>query len=180
MADLTIVQLHSICKHAPVKTLETMLPHLNSAMDEAGITTKLRQASFLGQVLHESAEFMYLKELASGVEYEGRHDLGNTESGDGVRYKGRGLIQVTGRSNYTRCGDALGVDLVNHPELAESPEMACRVSTWFWTEHELNKLADESNNLRITKIVNGGTSDDAPTYFLRRMDYYKRAIAVLK
>ena len=134
---------------------------LNKAMDEFDISTPERQAAFIAQVLHESGEFFYLVELASGTAYEGREDLGNTQPGDGVKYKGRGLIQITCRSNYKAVGDALGVDFVNNPTLLQQPDYATRSAAWFWQHHGLNLIADEDSDdsfLRITKIINGGTN----------------------
>lgn len=133
---------------------------LCSAMEEYQINTPARQAAFLAQVGHESGQLRYVKELASGAAYEGRSDLGNTEPGDGQRFKGRGLIQITGRGNYLRCSIALFGDdrLIQFPELLEDPTNACRSAGWFWQSHGLNELADAGNFLRITKIINGGTN----------------------
>lgn len=131
---------------------------LNAAMMEFNISTTARQASFLAQVGHESGQLRYVRELASGAAYEGRKDLGNTEPGDGVRFKGRGLIQITGRANYKACGDALGIDLIAHPELLESPVLACRSAAWFWRSHGLNELADAGDQTRVTRRINGGTN----------------------
>lgn len=133
---------------------------LCAAMDEFQINTPARQAAFLAQVGHESGQLEYVRELASGEAYEGRADLGNTETGDGPRFKGRGLIQITGRGNYLRCSVALFNDdrLIQFPELLEDPTNACRSAGWFWQSHGLNELADAGNFLRITKVINGGTN----------------------
>ena len=131
---------------------------LNAAMMEFNISTTARQASFLAQVGHESGQLRYVRELASGAAYEGRKDLGNTEPGDGVRFKGRGLIQITGRANYAACGATLGVDLIAHPELLESPVLACRSAAWFWRSHGLNELADAGDQTKVTRRINGGTN----------------------
>lgn len=131
---------------------------LNAAMAEAGIKTNIAKAAFLAQLAHESGGFKYMKELASGAAYEGRADLGNTQPGDGVKYKGRGFIQVTGRSNYTAAAAALGLDLVNRPELAEETENAARISAWFWRTRNINPPAEAGDFLRVTKIINGGTN----------------------
>ena len=100
---------------------KTYASALNPAMTAGSITTPPRVAAFLAQILHESASFQFLRELASGTAYEGRKDLGNTQSGDGVRYKGRGFIQLTGRANFRSAGSDLGIDLENNPDLAEQP-----------------------------------------------------------
>lgn len=131
---------------------------LVAAMEEFEINTPARQAAFLAQVGHESGQLRYVRELASGDAYEGRKDLGNIQPGDGRRYKGRGLIQVTGRANYAKCGQDLGLDLINHPELLEEPTNACRSAAWFWKKRGLNELADSGDQIKITKRINGGTN----------------------
>jgi len=133
---------------------------LVDAMDEFEINTPLRQAAFLAQIGHESGQLRYVLELASGAAYEGRKDLGNTQPGDGPRFKGRALLQITGRSNYAKCGAALGLDLIAHPELLEQPINACRASAWWWKSHGLNELADEgmAGFGVITRRINGGAN----------------------
>lgn len=125
-------------------------------MQEFGITTAARQASFLAQVGHESGSLVYVRELASGKAYEGRADLVNVQPGDGVRFKGRGLLLVTGRSNYAACGKALGLDLLTKPELLEQTVSACRSAGWFWQSRGLNALADAGDQVRVSKRINGG------------------------
>ena len=148
------------CTGARVDRAQTFLPFVEAAMDEFDINTPDRQAAFLAQVGHESGGFHWLVELWGPTEaqrrYEGRLDLGNTEPGDGYNYRGRGLLQTTGRQNYSKTGEALGEDLVEHPELLGTPELASRSAAWFWKEHGLNELADDGHFLTITKRVNGG------------------------
>jgi len=132
------------------------LAPLNGAMQEFGIDTPARQASFLAQVGHESAQLRYVRELASGAAYEGRGDLGNVVAGDGVRFKGRGLLQVTGRANYAACGVALGLNLLAAPQLLEQPVAACRSAAWFWQSRGLNLLADLGDQEKVTRRINGG------------------------
>jgi predicted chitinase len=144
--------------HANSNVLNQYAPHLNKAMQDAGINTPARQNAFLAQLAHESGQFRYMQELASGKAYEGRKDLGNTSPGDGVKYKGRGPIQITGKANYAAAGKALGVDLVNHPELAATPEVGFRTAAWYWNTHGLNAKADQgtlSSFSQITKSING-------------------------
>jgi putative chitinase len=129
---------------------------LNNAMHRYEINTKPRIAAFLAQLGHESGRLFYVREIASGEAYEGRKDLGNTEPGDGRRFRGRGLIQITGRRNYTLCGIALELDLLNHPELLEKPEHAAMSAAWFWWNHKLNELADAGDFKKITRRINGG------------------------
>jgi putative chitinase len=134
----------------------TFIAPLTAAMAEFGINTPARQASFLSQIGHESGQLQYVRELASGDAYEGRRDLGNTMAGDGRRYRGRGLIQITGRANYAACGAALGLDLLGTPELLEQPMNACRSAAWFWKRSGLNELADAGDQVRVTRRINGG------------------------
>lgn len=131
---------------------------LTAAMLEFDIVGPARQASFLSQIGHESGQLRYVRELASGEAYEGRKNLGNTQPGDGKRYKGRGLIQITGRVNYTACMMALDIDCLEHPELLEQPINACRSAAWFWKSHGLNALADAGNQIAVTRRINGGTN----------------------
>ena len=101
---------------------DIFLPYLNKYMLKYGICTRLRVCHFLAQIAHESGELRYTKEIASGKEYEGRKDLGNTQKGDGVRYKGRGLIQITGRANYKQISEATKIDCIGQQERMERPE----------------------------------------------------------
>ena len=89
--------------------------------------------------------------------YGGRADLGNTQDGDGWKFHGRGVIQLTGRSNYQVCGDALGQPFTMHPELVLEPEWACMSAGWFWNKKGLNALADNEDWSTMTKRINGGT-----------------------
>ena len=154
---MTLDQLIKIMPYARARAPMFLTP-LNAAMAEFGITTPARQASFLAQVGHESGQLRYVLELASGAAYEGRKDLGNTAAGDGVRFKGRGLIQITGRANYAACGAALGLDLIAQPELLEQPVNACRSAGWFWKTRGINELADAGDQVRVTRRINGGTN----------------------
>ena len=147
---------------------------LNNAMEQYSINTLLRESAFLAQVGHESGRLFYLKEITSGRAYEGRKDLGNTKVGDGVKFKGRGLIQITGRNNYKLCGDALKLDLLTHPELLETHVNACLSAAWFWDSHHLNPLADQQLLSSITKIINGGLNGQ-----LDRQLLYNKAKTIL-
>lgn len=129
---------------------------LTTAMTEYAINTPKRKAAFLAQVAHESGSLKYVREIADGSAYEGRADLGNTQPGDGPKYRGRGLIQITGRHNYAKCGKALGLDLVANPELLEQPLNACRSAGWFWSANNLNSFADDDAFGTLTKRINGG------------------------
>lgn len=171
---LTMPQFRQVFPNAPKNAAEAFVPHLNDTLALYDITTKERIAMFLGQVGHESGEFRYVREIASGSAYEGREDLGNTQPGDGRRFKGRGLIQVTGRANYLACGKELGLDLIKHPELLETPHYACLSAGWYWSTRKLNKWADAGNLKEVTKRINGGFNG-----LEHRKELYARAIAVL-
>ncbi|MBX7096964.1 MAG: LysM peptidoglycan-binding domain-containing protein [Myxococcaceae bacterium] len=153
---VSLAQLKRIMPNLSDAKAQKYLPYLNQAMAEQGINTPKRQAAFLAQLAHESGELKYMEEIASGSAYEGRRDLGNTQPGDGVRFKGRGPIQLTGRANYAAASRALGIDLVNHPERAADPDVGFRIATWFWKTHGLNQLADQGNFSEITHRINGG------------------------
>lgn len=156
--EITAEQLQAIAPLGSGSQIRKFVPYLNRTMAEFGINTRLRQAHFLAQLAHESGEFNYVEELASGDAYEGRSDLGNTQPGDGRRYKGRGLIQITGRANYTDVSKALGVDVVRNPTLLSSDELAARSAGWFWQRSGLNALADQDDVVAVTRRINGGTN----------------------
>lgn len=142
---------------------------LTITLAEFDIMTPRRQAAFLAQICHESGSLRYVEEIASGDAYEGRKDLGNVEPGDGRRFKGRGLPQITGRSNYLACGLALGIDLITNPELLEQPLHAARSAGWFWKEKGFTPLADADRFGAITLRWNGGYNglDDRLAHWLR-------------
>jgi putative chitinase len=117
-----------------------------------------RLAHFLGQLIHESGSFRYMEEIASGAAYEGRADLGNRESGDGKRFKGRGPIQITGRANYRYFGRKIGIDLERHPEIAAKPSIGLHLALEYWADRKLNALADTDSLEAITRKINGGTN----------------------
>jgi predicted chitinase len=156
MGDLTVLQLRLVMPNLPQSKAVTYITLLNAAMSGADITTRLRKAAFLAQIAHESGELKFMEEIASGEQYEGRRDLGNTHPGDGKRYKGRGPIQLTGRTNYRAAGADLGLDLEGDPAQAAKPEVGFRTSAWFWTQRRLNDLADNNNFREITRRINGG------------------------
>ena len=137
---------------------------LAKTLQEFEINTRLRIAHFLAQTCHESAGFRTTEEFASGQAYEHRLDLGNVNVGDGPRYKGRGLLQLTGRSNYTLLGKQLldqgliAVSLKDAPELAAEPVLSLRIACEFWKSKNINAACDGDDVLRVTKIVNGGTN----------------------
>ena len=149
----------------PFRRAERWAGVLNAAMDRFDITTPARQAAFLAQVGHESGRLVYAREIWNPEQcpwqarYEGRADLGNTEPGDGARFRGRGLIQITGRSNYRDCSIALfgyADRLLSSPELLEQPEAAALSAGWFWHAHGLNKWADAGDFDGVCDVINRG------------------------
>ncbi len=144
-------------------------------LDDYEINTYLRIAHFMGQVTHECAGFRTTEEFASGAAYEGRRDLGNTERGDGRKYKGRGLLQLTGRANYRDMGAKLGLELEKHPELAGDPVTSLRIACEYWKARKINAPCDTDDLVRVTELVNGGRNGLADRGF-----YLGRAKAALK
>jgi putative chitinase len=160
-ADLTEDKLRGIMPNATSASIFLYFGPLVSMMASSEINTPLRVAHFLAQIGHESADLLYSEEQDDGSAYEDRTDLGNTEPGDGARFKGRGLIQLTGRTNYTAFGKARNRDFVtptNYTLIGTDPNLAVDVSCWFWTTHKLNALADMDDLRRITIRINGGTN----------------------
>jgi putative chitinase len=117
------------------------------------IDSELRVAHFLAQTCEESDGYCTTVEYASGAAYEGRADLGNTQLGDGVRFEGRGLIQLTGRANYDQYGDLLQLDLVGDPDLASEPATSLLIACEYWQQHKLNAFADQDDIETITRRI---------------------------
>lgn len=163
---ITKEQLQRVFKECPKERIDLFYPHLIHTMEEFEINTPVRIRMFLAQVGHESGQLRYVEEIASGEAYEGRSDLGNTHKGDGKKYKGRGLIQLTGRRNYVLCGLALDLDLLNKPELLTLPANACRCSGWYWKNNNLNALCDAGFFKELTRRINGGLNGYADRYKL--------------
>lgn len=189
LAQLDRATLAAIAGPAPaakaarqVEILKETAALLPGLMEKFEINTETRIEQFLAQLGHESDSFCTTEEYASGAAYEGRSDLGNTKRGDGTRFKGRGLTQLTGRKNYLRftlwmrsfMPDA--PDFVANPELVELFPWAAWSAIWFWTVKKLNVLADRDDVIAITKIINGGKNglDDRE----RRLAIARRKIEV--
>lgn len=127
------------------------------------LDTPLRLAHFIAQVTHESDGLKAMEEYASGAAYEGRADLGNTQPGDGKRYKGRGPIQLTGRANYREFGRAVGIDFESHPELVALPSVGLWAGCRYWDNHGLNAWADKDDVLAVSRGVNCGSATTTRT-----------------
>lgn len=172
---MTYDQLKKCMPFAKDENISKYLEPLNLTMEKFEINTPRRQAAFLAQLAHESGSLRYVEEIASGEAYEGRADLGNTEPGDGKRFKGRGLIQITGRANYHDVGRALNFNFINEPEKMELPVSAAMVSGWFWYEKGLNRLADIDAFEKITRRINGGLNG-----YQDRLAHWERCKMALK
>jgi|SRR5450830_464841 len=183
------------------------VPLLNTAMCRYQIVTLPRIAAFIAQAGHESAHLTQMvenlnysaqslrrswpdrfdAELAAKVAYQPElianiaygQRMGNAEPGDGWRYRGRGLIQVTGKDNYRACGEDLGVDLVAFPELLEQPRHAAMSAAWYWFVHGLNPLADKGAFKDIGCIINTGGPGKKPHGEDQRLVLFERALQVL-
>jgi putative chitinase len=160
-------QLQAIMPDVPAARRARFLPFLQAAMTEYEIDRPAREAAFVAQLAHESGQFRFMEEIWGPTAQQRRYEppgelaarLGNTEPGDGKRYKGRGPIQITGRANYQRFGGLLDVDLVSEPERAAVPDLAFRIAGLFWMKRGLNELADQATSetfREITRRINGG------------------------
>lgn len=163
----------------PLARAQKWADPLTAAMTGGQINTRLRIAAFLAQIGHESGSLVYVKELGGPIyfaKYDGRKDLGNTQPGDGARFAGRGLIQVTGRANYLKASQALFGDnrLLSLPELLEQPEWATKSAVWYWSTRNLNDLADSDRFTDLTRAINGGTNG-----LEDRRARYKYALSIL-
>lgn len=191
---ITSEQLKAIIPLAKRATIATFSLPLNIYMPKYGIVSARQEAAFIAQLAHESMSFRYVREIASGKKYEGRKDLGNTYPGDGVKFKGRGLIQLTGRSNYRDVSLALFKDLrlLTTPDILAQPKYAVQSACWFWQSRGLSEIADAPPDKRYLIIrikkpklvltpfdyicyrVNGGFNG-----IDERREFYARACKVL-
>jgi predicted chitinase len=179
---LTDPDLQQIMPKLPQAKRQLYLPFLNKLMGDYEIDTPLRASAFLAQIAHESGELRFMEEIWGPTAQQKRYDppsdlarrLGNIQPGDGFRYRGRGPIQITGRANYKKYGDLLGVDLVTNPDLAATPQYAFSTAALFWKMNGLNELADVQDFITITRRINGGLNGLAS-----RQKYYAVAKNVL-
>ena len=173
---MTLQQLLAAVPYLPTKRAEIYLPLLSAEFNKRKFTAR-QKAHFLSQVGHESMSFRYTREIwgptPSQARYEGRKDLGNTEPGDGKKFMGRGLIQVTGRANYRACSIALYADevLLRTPEILETPRAAVDSAFWFWDKNKLQAIDDIA---KLTKRINGGFNG-----FKDRQERFEQALKVL-
>jgi putative chitinase len=164
---MTDDQLKAIMPRLPAAKREAFLLCMQAAMGEFEVNSPAREAAFAAQLAHESGQFQFMEEIWGPTDAQRRYEppeklatrLGNTEPGDGKRFKGRGPIQITGRANYARFGHLLSVDLLAMPERAALPELGFRIAALFWRTKKLNELADQVTAdafKEITRRINGG------------------------
>lgn len=170
--ELSAAKLQGTMPRARTEDITKFFAPMVSTLSAYSIDTPLRQAHFLAQIGHESGALRFTEELASGDAYEGRADLGNIKPGDGRKFKGRGLIQLTGRSNYEKYGQAKGIDFTDGDKcelVASDAQLALDVACWFWKTHGLNELADQDDVRAVTQRINGGLNGlpDRQDYLLR-------------
>ncbi len=155
---------------ATAQNAAKFLPSINSILSRHGINTPERVLAFLAQIGQESGGLRWTEELASGSAYEGRGDLGNTQSGDGVRYKGRGLIGITGRTNYKWMSNALGEDFISHPEKISEPKWAVETAAYFWSHHPKGDLSKIADKMDVKKSINDTQNDTAYRLITKRIN----------
>jgi predicted chitinase len=164
---VTADQLQAIMPRITPARKAACLPFLHAAMTEFAIDRPARAAALLAQLAHESGQFRFMEEIWGPTDAQKRYEppgtladrLGNSQAGDGRRFKGRGPIQITGRANYARFGALLGIDLLADPARAAAPEVAFRIAALFWSKKGLNELADVATDdafKEITRRINGG------------------------
>jgi putative chitinase len=171
---ITSEQIHSLTRHAVSRIVAGIVDN-QAAIRDGGINTPLRLCHFMAQLCHESASFQVTREFASGAAYEGRVDLGNTHPGDGPRYRGRGLIQTTGRANYRQATtairrlDSAAPDFEADPVKLEEFPWALLAGIIYWQSRNINAAADRDDVVKVTKLINGGTRGLAErTAFLKK------------
>lgn len=181
---ISIENLQSCCKTQAGKERAVVFAALLAEiMPLWGINTPQRQAMFIAQSMHESGEFRWLAELGSNS-YLAKYDtgslakaLGNTPEadGDGQFYKARGIFGITGLDNYRRCGHALKLPLIKHPELLENPRHAVASACWYWSSRNLNKHADLNAITACSIAINGKNKQGTANGINDRIEYWKRA-----
>lgn len=156
--QITNKQLKQIYPYSTQTNRDKYLPYINKFAAEYNMDTYEYLCAFLSQIGHESGQLKYVEEIASGKAYENRKDLGNIYKGNGIMYKGRGLIQITGRANYTSLSKDLKVDFIANPYLLKEPLYAVLSAFWYWKKRNLNKYSTlkESDFMILTKRINGG------------------------
>lgn len=173
---ITDEQLKQIYPYSTQTNRDKYLPYINQFSKEYQMNTPEILCAFLAQIGHESGQLRYVEEIATGKAYENRKDLGNIVKGDGIFYKGRGLIQITGRSNYTSLSETLKIDFVTNPYLLKEPIYAVLSAFWYWDTRKLKKWSTlkDSDFVTLTKRINGGLNG-----YKNRVEIWNRAKRLL-
>lgn len=157
---ITADRLSAVAMRPVNALMRTLVDPLNRYLGEAGILdSRLQLVHFLAQGCHETDRFNTLVEYGGRSyfrRYDGREDLGNTQPGDGYRFRGRGFLQTTGRFNYAEAAKASGIDILNSPDLAADPDTAVRVAVFYWTSKKIAPAAERDDVRRVTLLINGG------------------------
>ena len=183
---LTLEQLRAICPQTGIGKLAVFVEPLNAAFEEFGIGDGLEVAHFFAQAGQETGGFNWLKEFASGADYDHRADLGNTVpeaiaiaarhgTTPGRFWKGHGVFQTTGYKNHLRVAEKLGIDCVENPELLCEPIGGARAAGLYWRDNALSALAQRDDLVGITKRVNGAATEGPPSHLAERRKYLERA-----
>lgn len=180
---MTLLELARVCTRAPMARLARVTDAFNDVLPLAGATTPVRAALFLANIAHETCEFLYSVEVWGPTPQQLRYEppstlatkLGNTQPGDGFRFRGRGWIMETGRSNYTVLQERMKLPLIENPELLSHPRHAATSAALFWRMHGCNELADKGDVKGCRHVVNGGENGLAQVE-----NYFARGFAVLK
>ena len=172
---ITKDQLFNLCNgKIQMAKINLYQPLIEKYCIDYKINSKLRISTFISNLLVESGRFNYTKEIASGAAYEFRKDLGNTTKGDGIKFVGRGLIQITGKLNYQQLTKDFGIDFIKFPELLERPDNATRSACWFWYNHNLNAISDTGNFKKVVETINGGLNE-----YNERLWYYNQLLKIV-
>lgn len=166
--------LRHVCPNLTGAAAAQIAKGLGEAFARYDINTPTRCAMALAQWAHECDHFRTSEEYASGAAYEGRKDLGNTHPGDGKRFKGRGRIQITGRTNYVAMAQALGIDCVTKPELLSLSPYSELASGQWWKDHGCNGFCDTDDFVGLTRRIHGGTNGLAER---QRLFHLAKAVA---
>jgi putative chitinase len=167
--------IYTVSPYADPYLVDKYLSYINIGCAEFEINTRLRQSHFLAQLAYLSTEFNRVEEPISGALYEERDDLGNIYSGDGMRFKGRGLIPIVGRDLYQSCSNDLGINFIVSPKRLLEDEYAARSAAWYWKELDLNRLADDDDFDGITETLGSGGYDER----LNKLGYIQKMFGLV-
>jgi predicted chitinase len=182
LMSVSVDDLRAICPRLTADRAQALLVPLTSCLLDYQITTVGRLAAFLAQLAVESGEFRWVEEIWGPSSQQQKYEppselakkLGNSQEGDGHRFRGRGFIQITGRYNYLKYGNRLGIDLIALPQRAKETDIAFRIAGLYWVDHGLNEKADAGDLKAITRAINGGLNKHTS-----RLTYYRKALEVL-